>query len=499
MHLHQTHRQKGLLSYLTKNRLILFIATALFAVTSFYIHSLALFDILIADAEHAPPKIQQQQIYNFSLGREYQNPFILKEKCSITVVLMDPDVSEAAMWMLESVAEYVQPTETTCVLIQTSICAYLQKKEQVSSPETINENSNYAYQQKANHITTHAKPMFRFMIQQGQVRMTVLNHTKYHLKSCSNFYSPNFAFENIHYWGTEEYTSQDSDLVLVVQDDAVLCQTLAIDQWKDVAWVGAPWKPTYGKKAWNFCSSLPNLWNESHHRARKSNSATQPPPYPHNASEICSVALAGPHGNGGFSLRQRSWLRKVIHYCPAVPNKDSLLYKKKLHVHGLTQEEFDEAVCQAAPHAEDIYFVSFLRGLEAPIPSILDAALFSWEGISIPKIIQTFHITNQTWIQERVTKRWYSNPLLQDDDAKEEGDAWARFLKRRGQRNRHPVMVPIGIHKPWGLIRRYMCDWRVHEQCKYLKPMLTSNKWGEMALEKDGIRMEDCGKMPVST
>ena len=42
LHLHKTHHQKGLLLSLTKNRLTLFIATALFAVTSFYIPSLAL-------------------------------------------------------------------------------------------------------------------------------------------------------------------------------------------------------------------------------------------------------------------------------------------------------------------------------------------------------------------------------------------------------------------------------------------------------------------------
>jgi hypothetical protein len=393
---------------------------------------------------------------HFSLTTQYQNPQILREGCSVTVVLMDPNVGTGALWTLESVAEYIRPVETTCILIQTSIC-------QEGSPDDETSTISMRYLRRTKRLEEGAQPLFRRMIHQGNVRMTVLDPTYYKLNSCENFYNPSYAWQNWHYWGPREFVEQDSDLVLMVQDDAVLCRPLDIRLWQDAAWVGAPWPASKGDKLWNYCSSMPASWEAFHEakavgRADHDRSQTiKFPPYP-SPDQLCSDNMVGPQGNGGLSLRQRSWLRKAIEYCPTVAA-------------GI---DASEARCDAhTTIAEDSYFVTILRGMGAPLPSAYDAALFVWESRSVTQIVKQYNIVNETWKQERMARRWVPDEYLENRVSNSStSDEW---------------FVPIGIHKPWNqFFKDKMCHPQIHRDCKYLRHIIHNSKHGarELAMRR---------------
>lgn len=165
-------------------------------------------------------------LLNYTLKERYQNPKILRGGCAVTVLLVDPDLDEDAHWALESVADNIHPLDRTCFLLQTSVC--MLKKP--------NATQEQLYEAKVEQFMRRVKPKFLNLIERGNVRMTVLDTAKYDLRSCLNFYNPSFLFENYLYWGSDEFDPSDSDQVLMVQADAVLCHDLNTEKWKDVAW-----------------------------------------------------------------------------------------------------------------------------------------------------------------------------------------------------------------------------------------------------------------------
>ncbi len=172
------------------------------------------------------PRPATGAVWNFTLTEQYHNPTILRDGCAVTVLLVDPDLDDDVLWALESVADNIHPIERTCFLLQTSVC--MLRKPNVSHAEL--------YSAKVDRFMRSVRPKFQTLIQQGNVRMTVLDHAKYGLRSCLNFYNPSFLFENHRYWGPDEFDLSDSDLILMMQGDAVLCHDLNTEKWKDVAW-----------------------------------------------------------------------------------------------------------------------------------------------------------------------------------------------------------------------------------------------------------------------
>lgn len=388
---------------------------------------------------------------NFTITQRYQNPNILKQSCSVTVLLVDPDLGEDVHWALESVVANIHPLDNTCFLLQTSICM-LQKRQHTNATDV------ELYRIKADRVIHMAQPGFRNMIQRGNVRMTILDSQRYDLRSCLNFFNPSFLFENYQYWGPDEFDVQDSDLVLMVQGDAVLCHALHVDKWRDVAWVGAPWRATKGKMDWHFCSSQVRNWykfhdphffrNSSHTggsstsgaaATSSSSSSMSPsfyvPPYP-TENEICSDTRYGPQGNGGLSLRSRSWLQKAIQYCPTDVFEHS----------GLSWEEFNSSSCKGNNvHAEDLYFVTVLRGIGAPLPTTFEAALFAQEMRSPTDILKHYNLQmNRSFVEEMVQKRWYT----QDDPSGMTLFRQMEELQKTLPGNVDSI-VAIGLHKPW--------------------------------------------------
>jgi hypothetical protein len=286
--------------------------------------------------------------------------------------------------------------------------------------------------------------------------MIVLNHTRYNLRSCNNFYNPSYLFENYHFWGPDEFLPQDSDLLLMTQGDAVLCHELHMDKWRDVAWVGAPWPARKGKRGWDFCSFLPNSWTDFH-------GGKTVPSFP-TEDQFCDDTTYGPQGNGGLSLRSRSWLRKAIEYCPVVDRA----------VSGLDQDAYDAAPCKAkVVAAEDIYFVTILRGIGAPLPNNYEAALFSME-LRSPNAIADQYSLNQSFVQDMIQKRWYSpnDPTGMD---------YYRTMIQAGHNLSSDTdpLIPIGVHKPWNqyLGNRITEDY-LNQQCPYMQKVVENSKYG---------------------
>lgn len=117
------------------------------------------------------------------------------------------------MFSLESIATHLSHA---CVVITTSNC-------KVQIPE-INQRQISREDVVYQHIYNSSLPLFQKMIQRGLVRVIFLDHQKYKLPSCDNFYNPSAAMMHINYWGSGQFIDGvDSDMVLVIQNDSLLC------------------------------------------------------------------------------------------------------------------------------------------------------------------------------------------------------------------------------------------------------------------------------------
>lgn len=292
-------------------------------------------------------------------------------QCSLTVVFMDPRIANAGhgqpVWFtLESVALHTDPE--TCFLIQTSSCRAL--------------NEDHVL----HHIYYHALPHFRRVMEQHRTRVTFLQYTAYNMDSCDDF-NPNAVFLNKHYW-KDEFVDADSDIVLVVQADAVLCRDLNLGRWKRYAFIGAVWpnqaSVNFPEPMEGMCRAMPARWKTWLRPQRKWEQDKQKQQYVSNATKsrttsllnstllpstfpiICTNGIA-PVGNGGLSLRNRTWMMRAIEACP----------HDRYSGHDLKL-----AGCNVLEKInEDFYFGIVLRGMNAPLPNGYEASLFSSETL----------------------------------------------------------------------------------------------------------------------
>jgi hypothetical protein len=182
---------------------------------------------------------EDRRIFNYSSFNAYMSPDVLRNGCKLTSILMEPrlsdlDFKEAAWYTLESLATFAP---YSCLVIQTSSCALLPQSEPMSRQ----------IEEVAKRIYSFALPRFRRMMEQGLVRITILDHEKYNLPSCTNFHSPTNAWMNFHYWNDELINKVDSDIILMIQTDSVICRYFDYNLWSDLSFIGAPWAPTYVK------------------------------------------------------------------------------------------------------------------------------------------------------------------------------------------------------------------------------------------------------------
>jgi len=349
--------------------------------------------------------------------------------CSLTGVVMDPRLPilhrDGALWgSIESLIK--NGPADMCLLIQTSSCI----SDKISSANGIHEKSVAAF----NEIVDRSLPLLKkFMKKSGRVRISFINHTKYKLRSCKNFITPTHAWLNYHYWVDEFISDVDNDMVLMIQDDTVLCHSLNIDKWLDVAYVGAPWPNVHESvRKPSQCEHLQRLWA----KWNKNNSTS--------TDLFCSISnkgFGGAFGNGGLSLRSRLWMQTAILSCPHVKYS------------GVKQKDISKATCkvnQSLP--EDLYFSTVLRGIQAPLPTAFEASLFSSEMIFPEEVALQWYgpknyKTLETFVQRRLEKKdthrfaqfwnyYYSNI-----------STTTQYLNLK--QSQKPHFVSIGLHNIW--------------------------------------------------
>ena len=229
---------------------------------------------------------------------------------------------------------------------------------------------------------------------------------------------------NINYWKDEFIDGVDNDRILFIQGDAVLCHSFHVDEWKDYAFVGSVW----AKKSFHFsegmCHGMRLRWNTwvgpqrrwENQQGRANNVPPRKRQVPRpdvlldnldRFPDVCSDGR-GPVGNGGLSLRSRSWLIKVIETCPHV-TWSGVEFEGRVHA----CKVFEEI-------NEDLYFGIVLRGIGAPLPTAYEASLFS---------------TEMLW-PEQVMGMYGASPSSdgQRYQIHYDGDI---------------ITVPAGVHKPW--------------------------------------------------
>jgi hypothetical protein len=312
--------------------------------------------------------------------------------CDLTVLFMDARIGDPsysssgpAWFALESLAAYAPKDDSTCVLLLTHSCA-MQKHMQSATKDEV---TVYGAQEAVrDNIYSKSLPLFRELVHHGRVRVSFLDVDKYNLKSCEDFGDPTPAFLHIDFWRNEFLNHMDSEVVLVLQDDVVLCQDLDIWIGEKYAYAGGLWpkeaNDLYPRPAEGMCQGMPAYWESWLAPQRKWELTKEAGLKPDEILKkdfppICENG-EGPVGTGGFSIRQRSWMQTAISTCPH--SKYSGL---KLVAESLACEVSDEV-------NEDVYFSVVLRGLGAPLPTAVEASLFSAETLFVEDAVEMYGV-----------------------------------------------------------------------------------------------------------
>lgn len=403
---------------------------------------------------------------------QYRNSKIMEQNCSMTILLMEPKIgnqqysSQDTVWFsIESVVSNLHDDilENVCILIQTSLCNY-KGYRQMLFDKNLQDQLMEESKRKANlrsvmneYLLENALPVFKSLIQSGNVRITILDHKKYSLRACYAFINPSYAWMNYEYWSSE-FLSQDSDFVMLIQPDVVMCNSQSNlissrnaettknvkkfhpKNWNDLAYVGGIWPPDVNMEKYNNpepiegnCKYLPKMWKLWHFYDNN----REDQPFSQQNGWCDGKSGIAPLGNGGFSLRSREWLRKAIEYCPDA------------HYSGYSKETLSEKRC-VVPRGldinEDLYFATVLRGINAPLPNAFEASLFGKEMVGPEDALELYYgysfTRNDTnfelelELEKMVEKRW--------------GYESIEYYREMRLKN---YIVPLGFHKPFWYFR----------------------------------------------
>ena len=275
----------------------------------------------------------------------------------------------------------------------------------------------------------------------------------------------------MNYWKDEFIDHVDSDHVLIIQDDAVLCHAFNASDWDKFSYVGSVW----GKKSFQLsegiCQAMPIRWNtwigpqkrwERQEKRGDSITVKKRLPRPDilldaNFPDVCKGDGVGPIGNGGLSLRRRSWLIKAIETCPHVTHS------------GVDMENHFYACKVFEDINEDLYFGIALRGIGAPLPAAYKAALFS---------------TEMLWPEEAM--QMYGSPSEDLSSPKPSHDF---VVHHEGK----TITVPAGVHKPWWYQgTKLLLSQEMDNACPFLKYIFhpEQSRWKEWQnFQQPGLEM----------
>jgi len=366
---------------------------------------------------------------------QYEN-VTRSNRCSLTVVIFDPRVplmkKDNKLWVsIESVI--ANGPSDMCVSIQTSVCelGFEGSKEEI-------------LWNVADNIIRHAPlPLFRQFLVGGRVRVSIVDHTKYQLTSCSNFWNPGHAWTNIQYW-EDEFHEFDNDLTLFIQDDTLLCRPLLPGKWRGLAYVGAPWPHQGPQRSPSLCHYFQLKWSQWNRNKISSR-------------QMESFCVDGPFGNGGLSLRSRYWMKKAILTCPH--SRYSGLNQSYIKSSPCVVYDYDYPILYKLNLSkrrvlryntpEDLYFAIILRAIQAPLPTAFEASLFSSEILFPHEVIFQYGPNNVSLLRNYIMKRMIPHDLTRFDS----------FLRSNHFYNHSNISFPIdrqqlhftsiGFHNTW--------------------------------------------------
>ena len=381
-----------------------------------------------------------RRLSDFGSFGNYTSPAVLNKGCLLTVSIVDPRPPTSGhnhpIWFtLESVALYAP---YACVVFHTASC-------DLNIVETANMLSAPTSQQRKNlvaqYIYDRSLPLFRRMMERGLVRINILDSDKYGTK-CSNFGNGNSIYLNIHFWLDEFIEGVDSNMILTIQQDSVLCHYFDIDLWKHFDYVGAPW----AQWIWN-CGAMRERWNEY---APKCNGLEN-----YRADEsmslICTPGHGGLQGNGGLSLRNRDWMVEAIRRCPT-EYSGMELYQKFGEIN------------------EDIFFSIVLNALNATMPSAIEASLFAVESIFLEQLpnqpghIDDFFPLDKVEIMDTIQRLWGNDTGMQLYNRMHRLDS-----KNESALAGTSYTIPLAFHQPWVGIAYSSCGFpsKNNRECRH--------------------------------
>ncbi len=449
-------------------------------------------------------------------------------KCHVTVLFMDPRFphfprGHPAWFALESVGKFLP---NACVLIQTSKCSFpvpVEGSESTSVRESEGGSDkdeptveSAIYQR----IYDTSLPLFQDMISRGHVRVTFLNHTKYDLEACDNYANPSSAMMNIHYWSDMDHANEnenengseteieihgeyiagvDSDTVLVMQDDAVICHEMDLSLYKQYAYVGGVFRKFHPfMQNHKLCHELFIRWAMFLGKKMGDDSTGM-----EHFMHFCGGDGSAPIGNGGFSLRSRSAMRSAIETCP------NERWSGIISLDAGTDADTDIDVGNETSHNpasslslpcqskgsmnEDIYFATILRGTGALMPSAFDAALFSVEQLWPEESLDQYR--GPTELEERVRTAMDASTMYRGSTLTSAGRrSWWNFWMAEDVVHRDDT-VPFGFHKPWWYFEVDLLQSKdLNDQCPLLQYMFHPRDSRAGDLVKNVSRFSGFGK-----
>ena len=309
---------------------------------------------------------------------------------------------------------------------------------------------------------------------------------------------------NVRFWGDDEFDpGVDSDTVLMMQSDSILCRPFDVDFYRTYAMVGAVWD-TYA------CDMLKRHWTKFLRPQQEGFLSGWKMDFVLNGEfpDVCqadgggSGSGAGPVGNGGLSLRSRSAMRRAIETCPhkvwsGLDGMDSNIdshsagttnstfskrnssdsnsnsnSKRSSHRHRHRRNlpcivDLDNDGEDAHAMQEDVYFATILRATNATLlPTAFVASLFAVEAIWPDRAVELYggppdDGESREYIAEKASCAYRGARVIIQRHQRQQMRSGGRkgnkntngnaeeTTKRSRRRRMRDETVPIGFHKPY--------------------------------------------------
>lgn len=175
-------------------------------------------EIFVSFSAHSSYK--DKRLFSFTSFANYTSDTVATYGCNLTVALIDPRVpanpyNHRVWFMLESIASFAP---YACIVIHTSACQIIPHTDNMPLTPTKLQQT----QSTARAIYHRSLPNHRRMMERGQVRVSILETGNYNIESCDNW-DANSLYTNVNFWKNEFLDGIDSDMILIVQDDTILC------------------------------------------------------------------------------------------------------------------------------------------------------------------------------------------------------------------------------------------------------------------------------------